>query len=151
VVLLSLQCFLPALDNVGAPEGPESLAATLHPPAKVRQFLAAACYDCHSDSTRYPWYAHVQPFGWAIAHQVRDGKQAFSFSTFGSLGTKAQAQRLNYMAEAIADREMPLWAYRQLHRDAILSEPAMASVIVWINHTQTALESRLPATEVSSR
>ena len=150
-MLLSLQCFRPALDNVGAPEGPESLAATLHPPAEVSQFLAASCYDCHSDSTKYPWYAYVQPIGWAIANHVRDGKQALNLSTFGSLHTKAQAQRLEYMAEAIVDREMPLPSYRLFHQQVMLSEKEMASVNEWINHTQKVLDSHLQASEVSSR
>jgi hypothetical protein len=93
----------------------------------------------------------VQPFGWVIASHVRDGKQALDLSTFGSLGKKSQAQRLEYMAEAIVDREMPLWVYRQLHLHTNPSEQQVAVVNEWFNQTLTVFESHLRATEVASR
>jgi heme-binding protein len=39
-------------------------------PANVRAMLRRACYDCHSNETRWPWYSHVAPVSWLVAHDV---------------------------------------------------------------------------------
>ena len=36
-------------------------------PAEVAAVLRAACYDCHSHETRWPWYSRVAPVSWSIA------------------------------------------------------------------------------------
>nr|WP_248905833.1 heme-binding domain-containing protein [Flavobacterium sp. K5-23] len=30
-------------------------------PKKVETILKTSCYDCHSNTTRYPWCAYIQP------------------------------------------------------------------------------------------
>src|ERR1039458_4586103 len=33
-------------------------------PDSVNRVLKNACYDCHSNNTRYPWYNNIQPVAW---------------------------------------------------------------------------------------
>ena len=33
-------------------------------PDSVQAILKVACNDCHSNNTRYPWYAEIQPVAW---------------------------------------------------------------------------------------
>ncbi len=40
-------------------------------PLNIKNILAKACNDCHSNSTRYPWYSEIQPVGWWLADHVR--------------------------------------------------------------------------------
>lgn len=43
--------------------------------------VSAACYDCHSNRTRYPWYSRIAPVSWLVNSEVNRGRQALNFST----------------------------------------------------------------------
>ena len=36
--------------------------------------LKRACFDCHSNETRYPWYSYLPGASLVLAEHVRDGK-----------------------------------------------------------------------------
>ncbi|MEZ4893253.1 MAG: heme-binding domain-containing protein [Saprospiraceae bacterium] len=48
-------------------------------PNDVMAVLQPACMDCHSNNTRYPWYAEIQPVGLWLAGHVKGGKQHLNF------------------------------------------------------------------------
>ena len=56
-------------DPANPPIGAERAGAT---PA-TRELAAAACFDCHSNETTWPWYTSVAPFSWLTQHDVEDG------------------------------------------------------------------------------
>lgn len=132
ILFLLLQFIRKPMDNHGEAEGPKSFAEQFNPPVKVLRFMRDSCYDCHSNCTRYPWYAHVQPFGWIVAKDIREGKRSLNLSEFGTLGKKAQAQRLEYILDATNEGDMPYWTYRMLHPDARPSAQQMAAVTTWM-------------------
>lgn len=49
-------------------------------PGSVDSLLRRSCYDCHSDSTRWPWYARIAPVSWVITDDVRHGRSNLDFS-----------------------------------------------------------------------
>ena len=49
---------------------------------EIQGILRQSCFDCHSNNTRYPWYAQVQPVGWWLQNHVSDGKRHLNFSEF---------------------------------------------------------------------
>lgn len=105
----------------------------LHPaPAEVKHLLQVGCYDCHSDHTRYPWYAEVQPLGWWLAQHVRDGKRELNLSAFGELSKKQQTGKLEAMADVIERREMPLKSYTLTHRDAAFTAAQITQINGWL-------------------
>ena len=86
VVFLVIQFIRPAknLSAATAFAGPADITV-LHPPSPaVRQILAESCYDCHSNHTRYPWYAEIQPVSWWLAHHIKEGRRELNFSEFGN-------------------------------------------------------------------
>ena len=97
------------------------------PPA-VKQLLAVACYDCHSNTTRYPWYADVQPAAWWLASHVNDAKARLNFSEFSTYSPKRAANKLDQIIDQVTDREMPLASYRLGHPDARLT-PAQTKLL----------------------
>ena len=109
-LLLVIQVFRPA-KNLAAAEpftGPNEITV-LHPASpEVKQILAVACYDCHSNRTRYPWYAEVQPVSWWLANHIRDGKRHLNFSEFGTYNAKRQAKKLDEIVDEVKDHGMPL-------------------------------------------
>ena len=54
-------------------------------PGNVQAILKKACYDCHSNESKYPWYANVQPFGWFLEDHIQEGRKELNFSTFASV------------------------------------------------------------------
>ena len=60
-------------------------------PTKAAAILKTSCYDCHSNHTRYPWYAEFQPFGWWLAHHIKEGKAELNFSSFGTYSRRKKS------------------------------------------------------------
>src|SRR5271166_3000619 len=51
-------------------------------PAPVELILRRGCYDCHSNETRWPWYARVAPVSWLVIRDVNRGRKHVNFSTW---------------------------------------------------------------------
>jgi len=100
-------------------------------PANVRTILHRACYDCHSNETRWPWYSHVAPVSWLVAHDVHEARKHLNFSTWNQYNPKRQARKLNEAWEEVEEGEMPLWYYLVVHRDAALSPWDRGLLLTW--------------------
>lgn len=50
--------------------------------------LRRACYDCHSNETRWPWYSRVAPASWLTARDVREGRAELNFSAWNEYSTQ---------------------------------------------------------------
>jgi hypothetical protein len=141
LLLLVAQGYRPA-KNLGVAEGPASLVQKFSVPAPVRQSLQRACYDCHSDRTRYPWYAEVQPIGWWLSAHVRDGKAAVNFSQAGTWSNRQAARKLLAIVDAVETKAMPLPSYARVHADARLSEAAAAELAGWAEELADELHEK---------
>ncbi len=128
-VFVAIQFVRPAKND--SPAGPDDLAAHYAPPPVVRQILETACYDCHSNRTRYPWYAQVQPVGWWLASHVNDGKAQLNFSEFASYTEHRRAKKLLSLSDEVTDRSMPLKSYTWIHRDAKLTAAQIKTLADW--------------------
>lgn len=138
VVVVALQFYRPTR-NEGVVAGPNHLSTKAPVPAEVEAVLQRACYDCHSNSTRYPWYANVQPLGWWLEQHVRDGKRHLNFSEFATYSAKRATRKLEETAEEVRERHMPLDSYTWVHRDAKLSDAEIKLLGDWAINTRRAL------------
>jgi hypothetical protein len=102
---------------------------------EVRSILRRACYDCHSNETRWPWYSRVAPVSWLVAHDVREGREKLNFSTWNRLSTKKQVEALHESWEEVEEGEMPPWFYLPPHPDAQLSTRDRAALREWSRST----------------
>lgn len=91
------------------------------PNAEVKALLESACYDCHSNQTRYPWYSEVAPVSWWLQHHVDEGKEHLNFSEWGTYSEKRSDHKLEECAEEVEHGEMPLDSYTWTHSDAKLT------------------------------
>jgi hypothetical protein len=41
-----------------------------------------ACFDCHSNETRWPWYASVAPISWRVQTDVNLARKKLDFTAF---------------------------------------------------------------------
>lgn len=105
--------------------------AEIAAPIEIDGLLQRACYDCHSNETRWPWYAQVAPASWLVAWDVRHARTHLNFSTWGELSPEKRRDKLEELVEMIAEDEMPLWYYRPLHPDARLTRSERDQLIAW--------------------
>jgi hypothetical protein len=129
VAAVGVQFVRPAKND--SPPGPGDLMAKYPPPPAVKQILETACYDCHSNRTRYPWYAQIQPLGWWLAKHINDGKDQLNFSEFTDYDEHRRAKKLQSLADEVNDHSMPLASYTWIHRDAKLSEAQIKTLADW--------------------
>ena len=62
-----------------------ALKGDLTAPPQIKSLLRGACYDCHSNETRWPWYAYIAPVSWLVDRDVERGTQRIEFFRVGIL------------------------------------------------------------------
>ena len=127
------------------PDGPVAI------PADVRDVLQVACFDCHSDNTRYPWYAEIQPVGWWLAGHIRDAKKDLNFDELGTYRPRRRFAKLKQIEEMITDAKMPLPSYLIIHKDAVLSPEKKEAIIAWTKTMRDSLRAQYPPDSLQFR
>jgi Haem-binding domain len=94
--------------------------------------LRRACYDCHSNETRWPWYSAIAPVSWLIADHVNLGRKEINFSEWGSYYPATRRRKLEWMGRALHEEVMPPWSYRLMHPGSRLSGADRAALEQWI-------------------
>ena len=107
------------------------LITTENVPDEVAAILHKACYDCHSNQTRYPWYSYVAPVSWLVAKDTREGREELNFSEWNTLSKRKKIKILDEMGEEVEEGEMPMKIYTVIHRDANLSDQERETLINW--------------------
>lgn len=102
-----------------------------HIAPKVLARLNAACRDCHSDATRYPWYSYVAPASLLVQSDVRAGRERLNLSKWQDYSAVRRQRFLSEIANQVQDGGMPLPIYTWLHRDAELAEADKALIFEW--------------------
>ena len=91
-------------------------------PAEVKEIFQRACYDCHSNETKWPFYSYVAPFSWLVVKDVNEGRDELNFSTWERASSARKSKKKKEIWEEVDEGEMPLWYYLPLHPGAKLSE-----------------------------
>jgi hypothetical protein len=141
MILIIIQFFKP-IKNQAMAEQPLAIEKVYHVPVKVGAILQSACYDCHSNTTKYPWYTHVQPIAWWMEDHIQEGKRELNFSTFGAYSLKKQDHKLEEIAEQIED-EMPLKSYKIMHSEARLTDDQKKELGQWVNNLRKEIQSKM--------
>lgn len=115
------------------------LGARAAVPPEVVAVLRRACFDCHSNETTWPWYAHLAPTSWLVAHDVEEGRGQLNFSEWGGYNAYDRADLLDKMCDNARKRKMPLWQYGLLHADARLNEADVKALCGWTDAEVTRL------------
>ncbi|MBA2745812.1 MAG: heme-binding domain-containing protein [Flavisolibacter sp.] len=127
--------------NINKGDLPGAIAKQVPVPAEVQSLLKNACYDCHSNNTRYPWYVNMQPGAWFMSQHIRDGKKELNFDEFGTYSGRRQLSKLKSIAGSVKDGSMPLSFYALIHKEARLSDKEKELIIEWALQTKDSLET----------
>ncbi len=96
----------------------------------TRALARRACFDCHSNETRWPWYASVAPVSWLVARDVARARRMLDFSEFDRAQRKAHDA-----ADEVRGGDMPLWYYALMHPAARLSSQERTDLAAGLERT----------------
>jgi hypothetical protein len=99
---------------------------------QTRELAERACFDCHSNETRWPWYTNIAPFSWLTQHDTEEGRSELNFSTWGSGG---EGREPDEAIEAVSEGEMPPDMYLMVHADARLTPEERQALIEGLRAT----------------
>jgi Haem-binding domain len=136
LLFIVIQFFRPEKnDKVANPQN--DIVFALDIPSPVKKKIVDACYDCHSNRTKYPFYNRIAPVSWLMAKHIREGKENLNFSEWANYDKKEQIKLLTAICEEITEGEMPIKSYVFMHSRAVLNEKEIGEICQW---TETASE-----------
>ena len=133
IVFITFQLFTieKVYDNVNEKE--DFLALT-KAPVEVEELIKNSCYDCHSNQTKYPWYANIAPVSWYIESHINEAKHHLNFSKWNSYSLKKSNHKLEECVEEIEDHKMPTSNYVLMHSQAQLTKEQITTLANWFKN-----------------
>lgn len=107
-----------------------------NPDDEVLIVLKNACYDCHSDHTRYPWYNNIAPINYWLDGHIDHGKGHLNFSHWASYSVDKKDHKLEEIIEEVKKGKMPLDEYTWTHADARLTYEQKQAITDWAAKTR---------------
>ncbi|MCY4781507.1 heme-binding domain-containing protein [Sphingobacterium sp. UT-1RO-CII-1] len=103
-------------------------------PKTIASILIAACYDCHSHTTKYPWYSYIQPFTYFMQKHIVEGKAELNFSEFDNYSHRMKKNKLRAIVNEIEKGTMPLPSYQWLNKNGNLSKEDKTQLLLWFEN-----------------
>ena len=121
LIVIAVIQFIP-VDRTNKPvKKSENFVDVLQTPGNVQKILKNACYDCHSNETKYPDYAYVAPISWSIKDHVNEGREHLNFSEWTKFNPDLKKDALERAIETVQNGKMPLPGYIVYHPEANLT------------------------------
>jgi hypothetical protein len=137
--------FIRPTENKNVEIAQDQITAAYPVPDSVMKNLKVSCYDCHSNTTVYPFYFKIQPVAWFLDDHIQNGKRHLNFSTFTTNALWRQHENFKDIVEQLKKDEMPLTSYTLIHRDAILSAGQKLAMENWATDQIKEMETKYPA------
>lgn len=100
-------------------------------PEEVRVMMKNACYDCHSNETKYPWYMEIAPISWWTKGHVNNARESLNYSEWASFPEDAKKHKLEESALKVRKKWMPISSYLIAHPEARISEEERETLAKW--------------------
>ena len=133
--------FFPIDKNNPAPTPQMDFLTIKNTPEKMATVIRNSCYDCHSNETKYPWYANIQPVAWFLKSHIDEGRKHLNFSTFATYETKRQAHKLHEAVEMVESGEMPMDSYVLGHGNAKLTEDQRRDLVKYFSMVESDIRN----------
>jgi hypothetical protein len=125
VVFLAMQLIRFDKTNPSTDKSKEIVA-----PAEIKNILKNSCFDCHSNETKWPWYADIAPVSWVVTEHVDSARKWVNFSEWESYD-EAKKLKLKKLIYREVSHAMPLYGYTLAHPNAALSKADKESIRAW--------------------
>ncbi len=97
---------------------------------ETRLLAKRACFDCHSNETKWPAYAIAAPVSWLIQRNVKQGRSALNFSEWDRPQTE-----IAEVGSVITGDKMPQELYLLTHPEARLTPSERTALLKGIQQT----------------
>jgi hypothetical protein len=102
-------------------------------PPEVEAVMRRACFDCHTNETKWPLYARIAPSSWLMARDVHNGRNHLNLSKWADADDDERQTDKENCWEQIEQGDMPPWFYiYPLHMGAKLSDADKAVLKGWL-------------------
>ena len=125
IIFIVMQFIRPDRTNIAVEKSME-----IQTPVEVAQIFQSACYDCHSNETKWPWYSEISPFAWVISNHVTQGRKALNFSIWENYSEEEKKEHLKDIYRTVY-AAMPLPSYIFAHEEANLTKKQRSTVRDW--------------------
>ena len=112
---------------------PDGTPASFDSPV-TQELARRACFDCHSNRTRWPWYASIAPISWRIQRHVIEGREKLNFTAFDATA-ESVADAAGEAGESVTKGEMPPKDYLLMHSEARLTPAESATLATGLDAT----------------
>jgi hypothetical protein len=134
----------------GAPPDDQAILRDAQIDPETLAIIQRACQNCHSQKTEWPWYSHVAPVSWLLAHDVQQARMHMNLSRWQDYSTDDRLRLLSAIGSAVRNRKMPVQRYLLLHPEARLTDAERQQIYRWtriergrLSLRQTPTASRL--------
>lgn len=102
----------------------------------IQPIFHESCFDCHSQSPRFPWYHELPIARGFIDQDISEARKHLDFSQgypFGGHGTPFGD--LVAIGKSITENTMPPIRYRILHPSSTISEKRKKVILDWVHRS----------------
>jgi hypothetical protein len=123
-------------------EQARSVEARLEVPRSMQAILEHSCSDCHSNRTRWPWFASIAPASWFISRDVERGRRAMNLSDW-TVKPRIAIATLAAACQTVQLGRMPPAAYRWMHPEGRLTSEQVSKFCGWADREERALRDEI--------
>ena len=142
----SVACsFVHPWGNARTTKSNDRLMEGMNVPPPVRAILENKCADCHSESTKWPFYSRFAPASWLLECDVQGGREHFDMSRRHTFDRDMDLDLLTRIAAETHSGEMPPKQYLLIHRNAKLTPEEGDLIYAWAKAERKRLRQQASA------
>lgn len=108
---------------------------------KIKPIFKKSCFDCHGNSTQYPWYYKMPGIKQLIDHDIKESKKHLDFSKdFPFVSHETPLKDLSAIGESVKGHSMPPLRYRIMHSESKLTNDEIEQIENWIKESREILK-----------
>ncbi len=144
LIVLGVAQFIKPAINESIYDAKTDFLAIENPPEALQNQIKTSCYDCHSNTTKYPWYNKITPVNYWLNNHIEEAKDHLNFSDWSRYSVKKKIDILEECIEELEEKEMPLSSYTWLHKEASLSDSDRQALLAWLELVKIKYELTPP-------
>lgn len=107
----------------------------------VKPIFQKSCFDCHGNTTVYPWYYKIPGVKQLIDSDIKESKKHLDFSKdFPFVSHETPIKDLDAIGKSIKNDSMPPFRYLIMHGDKKLTKDEVKQVDKWIKESKEILK-----------
>ncbi len=127
IVVLILMQFVP-LKRINPP-----VVSDIQLPGFIKSSLKKACYDCHSNETRWDTIAYIAPASWLASTIVASGRNVLNFSEWNIKDIANNRKKTTEIKKVISERSAHQQLYYLWKPENHLTDTERITLQLWLH------------------